>query len=214
MGLLEELPRAKNGCYMLQATELGMRLYREDPALRESVTQLLCHIRLTSPQSGAPLWATMMRSILPAYSSGIEEHILDDELKKRFSTAVRTGPVYSTYQTSFDAFCLLEVQGHAEKRQTRLLSLPYQREQMFAYGYCLLYEWEQTFANRTEISAEEVKVLCFGHTFGWSAQREFEMLEQLVECGLIHLNRQLHPFTVIRKNSAREVGEKLYSLLL
>ena len=214
MGALAELPDENKGGYVLRLTTLGKLLFREDSALREQVSQLLCHVRMTSPATGAPLWTAMMREILPKYLSGIEECVLEDELKKKFSAGVKVGPVYSTYQSSFDAFSILEVQGVGKRRKTRLLSLPFQKDLKYVYAYCLLYEWEQLFSTRNEISAEEMKALRFGQTFGWNAQREFEILEQLNEIGVVGLNRQLYPFTVVRKMNSEEVGNKLFSLLL
>ena len=49
--------------------------------------------------------------------------------------------------------------------------------------------------------------------FGWDEQKEYEVLEQLSDKGIIRLNRQLVPYTILRLTDKDTVMERLYSEL-
>jgi hypothetical protein len=210
MGLIRDMPKNKEGKFQLILTPLGGEIVHEDRGFTETVTQLICHVRLTSPKTGADLWNAIIRDILPQHRNGVSSLVLEDELKKKFGPKVKMGPFFSTYRESFSAFTLIDRTDDG----VVVVPLPYQRDLTFVYAYALIYEWEKTFPDRDEISANDLKELRFGCTFGWSPQAEFEVLEHLNEMSIIRMNRQLSPFTLTRQKNSLDMIRALYSLLI
>lgn len=212
MGMIENISNQK-GKYRLIRTKLGSKIMKEDMGLREEVTQLLCHVRLTSPATGAFLWRLLIRSILPNYPNGIRFLLLEDELKKQpvFATkkTVNMGPFYTTYEESFETFNFL-----AKTKDTlKIIPQTFKNELLYVYAYALLYEWEQIFAQNNEITADQVAILKFAAAFGFGSTLEYSIFERMSEKGIIRINGQLSPFTIIKNASSDAMIEKAYSLL-
>lgn len=208
MGLLKE-EALVGGKYTLKCTALGNEIRKQDPGFREALTQMICHVRLTSPTTGAQLWSTIIRDILPKYKNGLQDNVLEDELGKRISGSIKTGPFYSTYRDSFDLLKLLTW----EQQKTSIVPQPLINDFGYVYAYALFYEWEKIFPLNDEISADELEKLKFASVFGWNAQRQYVALEHLAELGVIKLNRQLSPFTIFKLTTSDNLITRLYSLL-
>jgi hypothetical protein len=209
MGLLENIS-SQRGKYMLKLTKLGEIVKYEDPGLREEVTQLLCHCRITSPSTGAFLWRHIIRDILPRYSEDISYFLLEDELKRHIESNINYGPFYSSYENSFDTFNLVE----RAKDCLKIIPQGYKDELLYVYAYNLLYEWEQQFPEYDEITADQLALLKTGSAFGMSKSEEYYVFEKLSENRIIRINAQLSPYTIIRNTSSEAVLDKVYSLLL
>ncbi len=212
MGLVENISN-QSGKYKLKRTKLGNIIMREDLGLREEVTQLLCHIRLTSPSTGAFLWKLLIRGILPNYPDGIRFLLLEDELKKQpvFATkkAVNMGPFFTTYEISFETFSLIS----RSKEILTIVAQNFKNELLYVYAYALLYEWEQIFPQYDEITADQLSTLKFAAAFGFADIVAYSILEKLFEKSIIRINGQLSPFTIIKNASSDAMIEKAYSLL-
>lgn len=208
MGHIEEAAPV-GGKYLLKCTSLGNEIKKQDPGFREALTQMICHVRLTSPSTGAQLWSLIIRDILPKYKDGMHDNVLEDEIRKKISVNVKTGPFYSTYRDSFDLLKLLI----REPQLTGIVSQPLISDFRYVYSYALIYEWENIFPTDNEISAYELEKLKFAGAFGWDAQHQYVALEHLAELGLIRLNRQLSPYTIFKLTTSDELIAKLYSLL-
>lgn len=212
MGLIENISE-HSGKYRLIKTKLGNTIMHEDLGIREEVSQLLCHVRLTSKANGAFLWSLLIRSILPNYPNGIKFLLLDDELKKQKALvgkkAVNMGPFYTTYEESFETFNLIS----RTKEVLRINSQNFKLELLFVYAYALLYEWEQAFPNFNEITADQLATLKFAAAFGFSDTIAYQVLEKLSEKAIVRINGQLSPFTVIKNSNSDSMIDKVYSLL-
>jgi len=211
MGLIVNISETK-GKYKLICTSLGNIIKSEDIGLREEITQLVCHSRLTSLATGAPLWRYITRYIMPKYPRGIKTILLEDELRKTpdFATGkIKIGAFYSTYIKSFEAFSLLT----KEKDILRVVPQLYKNELLYVYAYSLLYEWEQIYKNTNEISSEQLEKLKVTGVFGFNDAMLYQILELLSEKSIIKINGQLSPFTIIKISSSEVVQNSLYSLL-
>jgi hypothetical protein len=211
MGLISNISETKNK-YRLICTPLGSVIKSQDLGLREEISQLLCHVRLASHTTGAPLWSSIIRDILPNYSNGIKPIMLEDELKKRsnFGTGkIRMGAFFSTYEKSFEAFSLL-LKG---KENINIIQQGYKNELFYVYAYALLYEWEQVYPHNSEISSIELESLRIASVFGFSQTIFYQVLERISEKELIKINGQLSPFTVIKIAKSEDILSLIYSLL-
>lgn len=212
MGLIDN-KSTERGKYNLKTTKLGNQIIKEDLGIHEEVTQLLCHIRLTSPSTGAFLWRLLIRDILPNYFNGTSLLIIEDELKKQSSLtkvkSINLSPFYSTYEDSFDAFKLIS----RSKNQIMVISQTYKSELIFVYSYALLYEWENVYIQYNEITADQFSKLRFAAAFGFSETTTYSVLERIAERGIISINGQLSPFTIIKNATSDEMINQAYSLL-
>lgn len=207
MGLIND--EIISGKHFIHRTTLGNEIIRQDPGFQEYITQLICHVRLTSPSTGATMWSVILRDILPQYRNGIETNILNDEIAKRNLGKMNMGPFFSTYKNGLNLLKIVE----KDKKRAHLMSLSYIPDCIFVYAYALLYEWEHIFPRTLEITADEIPQLQFGNTFGWDMQKQYEALEHLCEKGIIRMNRQLSPYTIIKQRCSDEMIPLLYSLL-
>lgn len=202
----------KDGMYSLNRTELGEMIYIEDPGLQETLTILLCHCMMQRSDAGAPLWSYIFKSIFPMYKTGIKKDMLLKELEKSFDGKVNTkniAPFYGSYDSYFDSIGILEDEGDAVSIQ----QLQYDKEYIYVYAYTLLSYWDEKYPGQDEITSTQLDDLFYGEVFGWGTQEEYQVLEHLSDYGIIRMNRQLMPYTVLKLVEKEDLIAKLFSEL-
>ena len=210
MGLIEY--DKKDGMYFLSRTRLGDEMFLEDPGLQENLSILLCHCMILRTNFGAPLWSYIFKSILPMYRVGIKKEMLLKELESSFAGKVNTkniAPFYGSYDSFFDSLCLLQDDGDS----IRIYSAQFDKEYIYVYAYTLLSYWDEIFPDQDEITSNQLVNLCYGNAFGWDTQAEYQVLEQLSDYGIIRMNRQLMPYTILKLIEKDNLIVKLYSEL-
>ena len=78
---------------------------------------------------------------------------------------------------------------------------------------CFFQKWDDYFPDRVELSENDLKSIHFKDPFGWSEKEEYKILENISDRGIIRLNRQFSPFTIIRLVGEDELLARLYSEL-
>ncbi|ETJ18433.1 hypothetical protein Q604_UNBC18632G0004 [human gut metagenome] len=210
MGLIKY--EKKDGEITLKRTNLGDIVFLEDPGLQEDLSILLSHGMMLRERNGAELWSVIFKKILPLYKEGIKKDILMKELQWLFdgkANKKNVAPFMGSYEDIYSSINILKI----EDETLKLNSLQYNKEFIFLYAYILWEYWEEMFNNQEEISSLQLNELRFGKAFGWSVQSEYEVLEHLSDRGLIRLNRQLMPYTLLKLVSKEALAEKLYSEL-
>lgn len=210
MGLIES--EKKEGNYFLKRTKLGEIVYVEDPGLQEKLSILLCHSMMLRNKNGADMWNAIFHKILPQYHMGVKKDILIKELAQLFDGKVNKknfAPFVSSYEDIFSSIGILLL----DSENIDIAMLQYNKEYVFLYAYILFEYWDEIFTNQDEISSIQLSELNFGGTFGWDEQHEYEVLEHLSDKGIVRLNRQLVPYTILRLVDKDTVMEKLYSEL-
>lgn len=210
MGLVDVVKN--NGKYILSKTRLGEIVFAEDPGLQENLTILICHLMIVREYSGAAMWSTLFRSILPRYYSGIDKDILLKELDNELSgkvTIKNAAPLFSSYDDMFSGLNIIAV----DDKRLSLKSLQYDKEYIYLYALALFEYWDEIYLDQKEISSVQLQAVGFGKCFGWNEMKEYEILEYLSDKGIIRLNRQLAPYTILRFFEKDEIIEKLYSQL-
>ena len=91
--------------------------------------------------------------------------------------------------------------------------MQYNREYLYVYAFVLLEYWKEDYPDQDEITSDQLKELHFGDVFGWDMQAEYETLEHLVDKGILRLNRQLVPYTILKMTESGDLADKLYSEL-
>ena len=207
MGLIQD--SRFEGKHILTLTNLGRELLNQDPGMQEKVSTAVCHARISSLFGGAALWSLLFKEIFPKYPQGVSDSVLKDEIDKRFETAVKTGPFFSSYSGLFDNLSLISRTGSLSAVAKASLD----KDLLYVYAYALLFEWENAYPKQAEITASEVNALHIGETFGLKSSTYYEVLEALSERGIVRFNRQLAPYTLLRLQSSESIIPQLYSEL-
>lgn len=210
MGLISY--EKKDGGYSLSRTPLGETIYMEDPGLQENLTVLVCHSMMQRDNDGAPLWSTIIKRIMPLYRTGIKKEMLLKELVTPFdgkATTKNIAPFFGSFDSFFDSMNLLSEEGDS----IRINSLQYDKEFIYAYAIAFLTYWNEMYLGQDEITSIQVDELHFGEVFGWDMQLEYEVLEHLADKGIIRMNRQLMPYTILKLAEIEDLYCRLFSEL-
>ena len=210
MGLIEA--EKKDGEYKLSRTKLGNIVYTEDPGLQEDLTILLCHAMMLRNVAGADMWNAVFTKILPMYRGGMKRELLLKELEQLFDGKANKknfAPCIGSYEDMFSGINILTM----DSEMICINETEYNKEYIYLYAFILFELWDEMYGEQEEISSVQLAAVCFGKIFGWDEQKEYEVLEQLSDKGIIRLNRQLFPYTILRLTDKDTVMERLYSEL-
>jgi len=211
MGLVSS--EKKDGKISLMRTDLGQLVYNEDPGLQENLTLLLCHAMMLRKNEGAEMWYSSFREIFPLYDTKINKELLIKELNFRYDNKVSVknlAPFITSYEDMFSSLELLSVSNDDIEFGTIL----YDKDYLYLYAYILYSYWDEVVPNQNEISSDELETICFRQSFGWNLKEEYDVLEKLSDKGVIRLNRQLMPYTILRLVDKSDLLDKLYSELI
>lgn len=200
MGLIDES--------MFKRTALGDAVMQEDSVLAETLTQAICHTRITSCV-GASMWNYLFRVLLPENNYKIKKKMISEKMQHKFGINVKFAPVITMYTKQFTNLNILT----EEEEYLVCNALPFDNDLLYVYAYGLLFEWEKVFPQEKEITSVQLSDLKFGAIYGWSQEVEYKVLQLLCDIGVIGMNNQLIPFTVKKYVDSETVIDKLYSLL-
>ena len=208
MGLISY--NLEKGCYTLSLTPLGKLVRENDKYLFEDVTKMLCHYNLCDEYIGANIWSFVYR--LPVM---LEETMSETAMKRKyndhFGVNADLTPLKKTY--SEDGFlAVLGLLDFAEG--VKIKSLFYNDSMLYVYAYGLLSSWERVFPSEQEITSDQLSLkLYWGKRFGFDDDEILFALERLEDSGIIKLNKQLVPYTLIKISEAASILPHLYDLI-
>ena len=85
----------------------------------------------------------------------------------------------------------------------------------FVYAYALLDSWDRLFPGKQEITDFDIKdEIGFGRIFGLNEDEYNYVLAALSYEGIISVNRQMYPATIIRTANTESVIPQIYSRVL
>lgn len=201
----------KGSVYQLSLTDLGETVRKEDPYLFEDVTKWLCHYHLTEPLTGAYLWAFLYKVLPFQLDSPVSMDLIKRKNAETFLKEYDLGVVKRTYTEGF----LQNLHVLEWDSALTFQSNVYRDEWKIVYAYSLLMSWELVFPNEQELTVEQLMYdLAWGKRFGFDETEIMIVLDELEANGIVHLNRQLHPCTVIRSAEAKEIIPDLYAGIL
>lgn len=211
MGLLRD--EIISGKHKLSLTPLGELIKNEDIGFQENITLWICHIRLCSI-TGALLWSTLVKNILPKYNYQVKDIHLKDEIKLILKKDIQISPFNSSYDNMFLPLDII----HRNKEYTILKHKHIRIELLYVYAYAVLYEWEALYKYdnglvREEITEDDFSSMKVAETLGLDYKDYEEMLSLLEEHHILKFNRQLVPYTVIKLVDVKNIIPRLYSLL-
>lgn len=203
--------------FRLSLTKLGETVLSQDKYFFEDITKLICHFNICDKDKGAYIWSF----IYFKQSLMFEEKISFDFLKKKYHDLFLIDADLSPFKRAYrdDGFWgklgLFDSQALSDKSgELCLNSLFYNDVFKFAYAYTLFSSWDTYFQDTREITTEQIAdELRWNKRLGFDEDEMLFVLEELETEGLVKLNKQLVPYTVIRTAETNDVLPRLYELL-
>lgn len=215
MGLIQY--KLDKGVYTLSLSPLGEEVYAQDKYLHEDLTKWLCHYHITRSDSGAPQWAFVFNDTHIGFSQELGSARLNDAANQKWGLEIAYEEAFGVARRSYlDGFFseleLISVDGSGAWSFKEL----YEKDELlYVYAYAILNSWEKLLSDKSEITVFELtEQLSFGKVFGLNDDSINEVLEMLSDEGILTLNRQLFPMTIIRTADSMSVISDLYSRLL
>lgn len=206
------------GIYELSLTDLGTAVFTEDKYLQEELTKWICHYKMTQREEGAPQWAYLINKAHKGFVESLTFDSLVKSANEFFDVTISFEELFGVTKRSykdgiFEELEFLSVEDNVSKIHFEEFSE--KDELVFVYAYALLHNWSLCFPDKTEITMVELSEdLAFGKTFGFSHDTINNVLDLLSDEGLVTVNRQLYPATIIRTSEEEEIIPLLYSRLL
>jgi hypothetical protein len=199
--------------YECKLTPLGRLVFLEDPYLVENISKILLHAFLADNHSPATLWSYLFNEFIPKVMPNFNNELIENAIERHFSSNVNLTPFRTCYSSDLSLGDLglirLEVNGYKVEPHHK------SRENVYVYGYVLFEKWEELLADRSEITFDEITdVLCFGKPFLWGERQLRDVLDLMQDAGLIKVNGQLSPITIIKNQNSSFCLDKMYSLLI
>lgn len=199
--------------YKISRTDLGELIYNEDLFIEENVTKFLCHYFLTSKSFGAPMWFDVYRYFQAEYGKKIRVGLVDAELEEKYGKKVKLNPFNGCYLNnySFEELGLLSI----EDECYMFNEFKYNGDYLYAVLFCLFKELEALDNNRREFSETEIfENLFWQKALNWDEVKGMNLLEQAEEKGILSINKQLLPVTIIMNTNSRSLLNDIYSNLI
>lgn len=213
MGLIES-DKVNNGKYNLQLTSLGRVIYSEDKYFMDRISKYLVNYFLCDKEEGAPHWSFLFNNFNYILGSEYALSTIEEQARAYFEKNVEMTVVKSMYVKDY-GFDDLKIITESLNKNLIFERCPIQQDSYYMYGYTLLYSWEKYFKDKVEISIDEIiEDLKWSNKFGFDYNTTLEVFDELESLGIIKMNKQLSPITVIKTLQADEIMFKIYDLAL
>ncbi len=213
MGLLEH--EVSQGIYTLSPTKLGEVVLQEDPYLQEILTLWLCHGQICHPIDGAPQWSFLVHQGHIDFDKSCSNQFFLEKAQLEFDSTLSFTQLFSVVRLSYTEGCFHRLRFVNWEEDLEFLTQSVQDDLIFVYAYHLLSLCETLFPDKQELTIPEVdQKIGLARTFGFQEEEWQTLLDTLMGEGIITLNRQLLPGTIIKTAMADDMIPKLYSRLL
>jgi hypothetical protein len=202
-----------SGKYKCKLTPLGKVVALEDSYLVENISKLILHAFLVDKHAPTTLWSYVFNEFIFKVMPVFNNELIQNAIERRFDANVNLTPFRTCYSSDLSlgelGFFSLN-----EKEYT-VNSHRVSKENVYVYGYVLLTKWEEILESRSEITFDEItETLFFGKQFLWENRQLQDVLDLMQDVGLIKVNAQLTPITIIKNQNASFCLNKMYSLLI
>ncbi len=204
------------GVYSLSTTKLGEEVWRQDRYMHEELTLWLLHYCITRQELGAPQWNYLVKKIHEGFNNEVSTSHITNLIQKDFGVSNSdAGKAVSVMKSSYTIGAFSNIMFLEWEDKLRFKEKTEDVQYQYLYAYALLNAWECQFSEKKEITLTEIAdILCFGRIFGFNDEELDSVLSTLADSGVISINRQLYPITVIRTASSEEMVKNLYSTLM
>ena len=213
MGLVEYT--MDNGVYTLSLSLLGKEIFVQDRFLHENLTHWLCHYGLSRRDLGAPQWTYLVRNGHSGfYQRNSSGHHLD-KANTLFGTHVDFEEMFGVVKRCYTEGILAGIHYLNWGDGPVFIEHSERPELLFMYAYAILDSWGHIFPGAREITRTElVEQIEIGRIFNIGDEEIDSILDNLDFEGILKVNRQLYPPTIICMSTLDDVVSQLYSRLL
>lgn len=208
----------QNKIYSLKLTPLGREVYSQDPHLHEKITVWLCHYGMTKKESIAPQWEYLVQSAHPGFGEVLSQKYLFSSAAMWCEVPVEnmSKKVFSVVKSSYgEGGCFQPLRFLTWNDDIEFNEQSEKYDMLYVYAYALLDSWERLFPDKREITEIELKEeIGFNKIFGFGEEEFGDVLNLLADEGIISVNRQLFPATIIRTSVLTDAVFQMYSRLL
>lgn len=213
MGLIEN-DIVSAGKYNLQLTPLGRLIYSEDKYFMDRISKYLINYFLCDKEEGAPHWSFLFNNFNYMLDSEYALSTIEEQARLYFGKNIEMTVVKSMYIKDY-GFDDLKMIRESSNKNLLFERCQIQQDCYYMYGYTLLYSWEKYFKDKLEISIDEIiEGLKWSNKFGFDYNTTLEIFDELESLGIIKMNKQLSPITIIKTSEAEEIMFKIYDLAL
>ncbi len=202
----------KSGKYLLSLTNLGEIVYASDKYIMQDVTKKLMHYNMTRNSKGAPQWSFLFREYPYDFNIPISFNKIMESGKLKYGKEVYLKPVRSIYGSG-DFISISPVE--FEDKDIIFKGCYASPDCNNLYGYSLLKELEELDVNESEFTIDKIfEHIKWQKGFGFEYDTALEVLDDLNHMGIIKLNKQLNPMTLIVNKSSEDLLIQLYDDLI
>lgn len=210
MGLLEMKPGKTKGRKKLSLTPFGQVVFSNDKFLGEPLTQWLVHLNLCRGDIGAKLWNKVFADSTNVLGDTFTRNQLQDYLVSYFGKGRRIGPLISTYTN--DA-ALGRSKALVVKEDSILRNkCPVLSTWTVAYSAFMLELLEAFFQEQTQVTVTDfAKETHWFDICGWKEADIQTVFSQIEIKGFISIDRQIRPWIIEKRASARNVWPLIFN---
>lgn len=213
MGLIED-DTVNKGKYNLQLTQIGRLIYLEDKYFMDKISKVLINYLLCDDEKGAPHWSFLFNHFNYTLESEYSMSTIEDSAKLYFGKNVKMTVVKSMYINDY-GFNELRLISEGSNKNLVFEKGFIQQDAYYVYAYTLLSSWEQYFSGKIELSIDDVvSKIKWNNKFGFDYNTMLEVFDELENLGVIKMNKQLSPITIIKTADADEIIGNIYDLAL
>ena len=205
----------KRGVYDLSLTRLGQEILLQDRYLHEKVTRWLCHYGMSRINIGAPQWSYIVNYGHSGFGqkNSSEWHLA--RANRMFGTNISFEEMFGVVKRSYMEGCFSDLDYLNWENELKYVEHNENQELLLVYAYVLFDSWQKRLPERNEITLLDLeKELNFGNVFNLGDTEVDCVLTLLCDEGLLTVNRQLYPLTVIRTAEMEDIIPRLYDNLL
>lgn len=213
MRLIED-DKVSDGKYNLQLTPLGRLVYFEDKYFMDKISKILINYLLCDEEKGAPHWSFLFNYFNYDLGSEYSLATVEEQAKLYFGKNAKMTVVKSMYINDY-GFEDLKIIRESFNKNLLFERSFIQQDAYYVYAYTLLLSWEQYFKDKVELSIDEiVDNIKWNRKFGFDKSTMLEVFDELEVLGVVKINKQLCPITIIKIATSDEVMGNIYDLAL
>ena len=213
MGLIDFM--MNKGVYSLSLTPMGREVISQDRYLHENITHWLCHYGISRRWAGAPQW---IYAVHYGHSGQTQVNSSEYHLAKAnslFGTNVEFEEIFGVVRRSYIDGFFSDLNYLRWTDGIEYIDHTDRPELLFVYAYVILDSWDWLFPGKKEITILELfETIGLGKVFNLGELDIDGILDDLSSEGLLQVNRQLYPATIVRLSNSNVIIPKLFSLLL
>lgn len=213
MGLLELGPTS-DGLQQFALTPLSHAILKEDPHLLEENTQWALHLMLCGRRGGAEAWYAVFVEAASILGRVFTEQQFNQFLSNRYgSSRDAVGPLLRSYA---DPAALAKAGAIAcDDQQIVLRRVPTQPAMIDTVAALLVLIWDETAPNDSQVALTALEATSgLLAATGWGLEDQSQLLTEMGNRGLLHVDRQTGNPILTRLVSTDHVLRMMYERLV